>query len=82
VFSQKGMIMDVSSVGVANSAQFLQRATNGLQAPLNAIKQEEQAAQVFAQVLAQSAQPQQQPPPPSAVDVGKSSVGQILDIEA
>lgn len=76
--------MDVSPVGVANSAQYLQRATNGLQAPLNAIKQEEQVAQVFAQVIAQSVtqQQQQQPQPVSANEVGKSSVGQLLDVQA
>ncbi|RAU23070.1 hypothetical protein CU669_06245 [Paramagnetospirillum kuznetsovii] len=75
--------MDVSSVGVANSAQYLQKATSGSQAPLTPIKQEEQAAQVFAQVVAQSPQPQQQQPKAvSPEDVGKSGVGQILDVQA
>ncbi len=42
--------MDVSSVGVANSAQYLQRAQTGLQGPLTAVKQEEQVAQGYAMV--------------------------------
>ena len=73
--------MDVSSVGVANSAQYLQRAQNGLQAPLSVTKQEEQAAQVFPQVIAQTVQPKP-PQTPSPEDIGKSAVGQVLDVSA
>ena len=83
MFSQKGRTMDVSSVGVANSAQYLQKAQTSLQGPLTAVKQEEQVAQVFPQVIAQAAQPQlQPPPPPSANDIGKTGVGQIVDVSA
>ncbi|TAN57045.1 MAG: hypothetical protein EPN20_17745 [Magnetospirillum sp.] len=82
MFSQKGRTMDVSSVGVANSAQYLQRAQNSLQGPLTATKQEEQAVQVLGQVLAQTAQQQKPPPPPSANEIGKSAVGQVVDISA
>lgn len=80
MFSQKGRTMDVSSIGVANSAQYLQKTPTGIQAPLTAAKQEEQAAQVFAQVAAQSVS-QQQPPPPSPTEVSKTAAGRILDIE-
>ncbi|OAN48167.1 hypothetical protein A6A04_05295 [Paramagnetospirillum marisnigri] len=85
MFSQKGRTMDVSSVGVANSAQYLQKAATGQQAPLSAIKQEEQAAQAIALSLSQSAQQLQQQQQPQAAkpsDVGKSAVGQLLDVQA
>lgn len=73
--------MDVSSIGVANSAQYLQRAQNGLQAPLTVAKQEEQVAQALPQVIAQSAQPKP-PQTPSPEDIGKSAVGQMVDVSA
>ena len=73
--------MDVSSVGVTNSAQYLQRAETSLQGPLTAAKQEEQAAQVFPQVIAQTVHPTP-PQPPSPEEIGKSSVGQIIDVTA
>lgn len=73
--------MDVSSVGVANSAQYLQRAQTSLQGPLSAIKQEEQAVQVLGQVVAQTAQTKP-PQAPSPDDIGKTGVGQIVDVSA
>ncbi len=73
--------MDVSSVGVANSAQYLPRAQASLQGPLTATKQEEQVAQVFPQVVAQNALPKP-PEPPSPDEIAKSSVGQVLDLSA
>ena len=72
--------MDVSSVGVANSAQYLQKAQTGLQGPFTAAKQEEQAAQALPQVFAQAAL--QKPPAPTPTDIGKSAVGQVIDISA
>ena len=73
--------MDVSSVGVANSAQYLQKAQTGLQGPLTAAKQEEQAAQALPQVFAQAAL-QKPPPPPSPTELAKTGVGQVIDISA
>ena len=81
MFSQKGRTMDVSSIGVANSAQYLQRAQTGLQAPLSVTKQEEQVAQALPQVIAQGAQPKP-PQTPSPEDIGKSAVGQMVDVSA
>ena len=73
--------MDVSSVGTANSVQYLQRAQAGLQGPLNAIKQEEQAAQVLAQSLAQGGgQPAQQAAAAADNAVKSGTLGQVLDI--
>lgn len=80
ISSQKGKIMDVSSTGVANSALYLQRAQSGLQGPLNAVKQEEQAIQVIGQVMAQAVMPQQTAV--QANDVAKTGIGQVLDISA
>lgn len=79
--------MDVSNVGVTNSAQYLQRAQNGLQAPLTPVKQEEQAAQVIGPVLAQAAQPPQPTQQLSPNDLAKigaaqTGVGQVVDISA
>ena len=81
MFSQKGRTMDVSPVGVANSAQYLQKAQTGLQGPLTATKQEEQAAQALPQVFAQVAL-QKPPQAPSPNEIGKSAVGQVIDISA
>lgn len=82
MFSQKGRTMDVSSVGTANSVLYLQRAQAGLQGPLNAIKQEEQAAQVIAQTLVQGgAQPAQQQAAAAIDNAAKSGgLGQVVDI--
>jgi len=83
MFSQKGRTMDVSSVGVANTAQYLPKAQSTLQGPFSATKQEEQAAQVIGQVAVQSTQQPQQPPQtPSVTDLAKSGIGQVLDISA
>jgi hypothetical protein len=79
MFSQKGRTMDVSSVGVANSAQYLQKAQTRLEGPFDPAKQQDQAARVAAQVIAQAPPP---PPPPAASDVAKTGVGQMLDITA
>ena len=81
MFSQKGRTMDVSPVGVANSAQYLQKAQNSFQGPLTAVKQEEQAAQALPQVFAQAAL-QKPPETPSPTDLGKSAVGQLIDVTA
>jgi len=82
MFSQKGRTMDVSSIGVSNSAQYLQNAQASLQGPLTATKQEERTAQVFPQVVAQTVQPPSPPPPPSPNEIGKSVVGQLVDTSA
>lgn len=72
--------MDASSVGAANSALYLQRAQAGLQAPLSAIKQEEQAAQAIAQMLTQGGQTAQQATAVADSAVKSGAVGQVLDI--
>ncbi len=72
--------MDASSVGAGNSALFLQRAQAGLQAPLTAAKQEENAAQAIALVLAQGGQPAQQAAAVADSLAKSGAVGQILDI--
>jgi hypothetical protein len=81
LFSQKGTAMDVSSTGVANSALYLQRAQSGLQGPLNAIKQEEQAVQVLGQAIVQATVPQATQTAQTDA-VSRSGVGQVLDISA
>ncbi|CAA7625202.1 hypothetical protein [Magnetospirillum sp. SS-4] len=71
--------MDVSSVGVANSAQYLQKAQTKLEGPFDPAKQQDQAARVAAQVIAQAPPP---PPPPSAAaEVSKQGVGRVFDIK-
>lgn len=72
--------MDASSVGAGNSALYLQRAQAGLQAPLTAAKQEENAALAFAQVLTQSGQTAQQAAAIADSTVKSGAVGQLLDI--
>ncbi len=76
--------MDVSSAGVANSSQYLQRAQASLQGPVTAVKQEEQAAQVMAPVIAQAVQAQQpaQAAAAQAADAARTGIGQVLDITA
>lgn len=74
--------MDASAIGAGNSTLFLQRAQAGLQAPLTAAKQQENAALVIAQGLTQAGQPAQQAAA-AAESVAKSgAIGTILDISA
>ena len=72
--------MDASSVGAGNSALYLQRAQAGLQAPLTAAKQEENAALVIAQVLTQGGQSAQQATSVADAAAKSGAVGQVLDI--
>ncbi|CAA7624832.1 conserved hypothetical protein [Candidatus Terasakiella magnetica] len=82
MFSQKGRTMDVSSIGVSNSTQYLQRSQAGSQGPFNAIKQEEQAIQAIAQAVVQPGQQQAFQQTQTPAELAKSGVGQILDISA
>ncbi|KIL97340.1 hypothetical protein CCC_00401 [Paramagnetospirillum magnetotacticum MS-1] len=72
--------MDASSVGAGNSVLYLQRAQAGLQAPLTAAKQEENAALAVAQVLTQGGQPAQQAAAVAESVAKSGAVGQVLDI--
>ncbi|EME70608.1 hypothetical protein H261_07573 [Paramagnetospirillum caucaseum] len=72
--------MDASSVGAGNSALYLQRAQAGLQAPLTAVKQQENAALAIAQVLTQGGQTAQQAVATADAAVKSGAVGQVLDI--
>lgn len=69
--------MDVSPAGSSDTTLVMQRAAAGMQAPLDAIKQQENAALALTQVLAQSQ-------PPTAQPTGSSlnGLGQVVDISA
>jgi hypothetical protein len=69
--------MDVSSAGSSDTALIMQRAAAGMQAPLDAIRQQENAALALSQMLAQS---QPSSVPPSGSDL--NGLGQVVDISA
>lgn len=72
--------MDVSSVGSANAVLSAQRAQAGLQAPLDAIKQQELAAQAIVQSLAAGGQPAQQAQAIADNAAKSGGLGQVVDI--
>ena len=67
--------MDVSSPGTTDTALFLQRSQAMLQGPLNAIKQQENAALMLAQTLSQSL-----PSTPPSGSGSLNGLGQVVDV--
>jgi len=70
--------MSVSPIGSSDTVLAMQRAAAGMEAPLTAIKQQENAALALAQVLpAGQAQPQ-----PAQQTNALNGLGQVLNISA
>lgn len=74
--------MDASSIGAGNTTLYIQRAQAGQQDPLDAVKQQELAAQAMVQSLTQVGQSAQQAQATADAASKSGGLGKIVDISA